>query len=74
MDKEEVYRRLHEYLMEFDKDWNDLVTMLKYIPLKVTLLSKDSFKRYLRSREGIPRVSRIEMREERFLELIKHVN
>jgi len=74
MDKTEVYRRIHEYLMEFDKDWNDLVTMLKYIPLKVTLLSKDSFKRYLRSREGIPRISRIEMREERFLELIKHVN
>lgn len=72
MSQEDVGKKVHEHLMEFDKDWNDLVTMLKYLPLKVSLLPKDSFKRYLRSREGIPRINRIGMREERFKELMKH--
>jgi len=72
MSKDEVYKRLHKYLMEFDKDYSDLVTLLKYHPLKITLLPRDSFKRYLHSKDGMPRIARIGMREDRFKELLKH--
>ncbi len=74
MSEEEVYKRINDHLCEFDKDWNDLVTLLKYEPLKLTLLPRDSFKRYLRSREGMPRIERIGMRDERFDELMQHAN
>jgi phenylacetate-coenzyme A ligase PaaK-like adenylate-forming protein len=72
MSEEDVYKRINDHLQEFDKDWNDLVTLLKYEPLKLTLLPRDSFKRYLRSREGMPRIARIGMRDERFEELMQH--
>ncbi len=70
MPKEEICKKIHEHLIEFDKDYLDLVTLLKYDPLKITLLPRGAFQRYLRSREGIPRISRIGMREDRFKELM----
>jgi predicted transcriptional regulator len=40
--------------------------------LKVTLLPKDTFKKYLHKKEGMARIQRIGMRAERFNELLSH--
>jgi len=71
MKTEDLTRILHQELVKFDKDYRDLTTFLKYIPLRVHLLPRGTFKRYLRLKEGIPRIERIGMREERFKELLK---
>jgi len=62
--KESVSERVNEKLTEYDKDWKDLSNMMQYTPLKVTLLPQGSFNKYLEKRPGIPKIQRINMREE----------
>ncbi len=70
---EDITGRIHEKLVEYDKDWRDLSSFLGYIPLKVTMLPKGSFKRYLEKLKGSPRVEKINMNEERFKDLISYI-
>lgn len=72
MSEDEVIDRVNKRLVEFDKDWRDLNDFMNYTPLKVTLLPKDTFKKYLHSKEGMARIQRIGMRDERFNELLSH--
>lgn len=61
---DEAKKRLHEELLAFDKDWRDLTSYLGYEPLKVVLLPRGSFLNYMHKRGGLPKVDRIEMRDE----------
>jgi hypothetical protein len=70
MSPDDVTRLLHQQLLEIDKDYRDLAGFLKYVPLKVQLLPRGTFQRYLREKEGQSRVERIFMREDRFKRLI----
>jgi len=65
MGAEEVTTRLHEALLEVDKDWASLTEYMKYTPLKVHLLPRGSFQRYLGKKDGLPKIERIEMKKER---------
>ncbi len=70
MSEDEVLDRVNKRLLEFDKDWRDLSDFMNYTPLRVTLLPKDTFKKYLHRKEGMARIQRIGMRGERFKELL----
>jgi hypothetical protein len=70
MKAEDVTRLIHQELIKFDKDYRDLTEFLKYIPLEVHLLPRGAFRRYLRLKEGQPRIERIGMKEDRFKELL----
>jgi phenylacetate-coenzyme A ligase PaaK-like adenylate-forming protein len=71
MDTEEVYKRLNDELLKVDKDWRDLSSFMDYTPLKIQLLPKGQFRKYLSRKVGMPRIERIGMREDRFTELLK---
>ena len=64
MSEEKVMNRLNTALTEFDRDWHDLVNFLKYVPLKVEVLSRGIFNKYLEEKEGMYRVERINMKQE----------
>lgn len=72
LSEDEVLDRVNKRLVEFDKDWRDLSDFMNYTPLKVAILPKDTFKKYLHRKEGMARIQRIGMREERFNELLSH--
>lgn len=63
MEAEKVYRLIDERLTAFDRDWHDLKRFLKFSPLRIELLPKGSFKRYMQSREGMTRIERIGMKK-----------
>jgi len=62
----EATKRINEKFVDFDRDWRDLIKMLKYMPLKVVPLAKGSFRKFLKEKSGTPKVTRIGMREDRF--------
>ena len=64
MGEDVVKEHIDGQLLKFDKDWRDLKSYLMYDPLKVQILPRGSFHRYLDSRGGLPKVERIEMRDE----------
>ena len=64
MAEQEVYDKVNRGLTDFDRDWRDLVDFMEYVPLKLRLLPRGSFSRYLEAKEGMPRVDRMEMRDE----------
>jgi hypothetical protein len=70
-DEAALAKRIDDKLTEVDKDWRDVSAFLKYSPLRVKLLPKGSFNRYLASQTGMPRVERIGMSDERFERLSK---
>ena len=70
MEAEELFARVHQELMKFDKDWRDLTDGMKYTPLKIHVLPKGTFREYLRKKEGMPRIERIGMRDDRLTELL----
>jgi hypothetical protein len=72
MTGEEAARRINERLLEEDKDWRDLTDYMGYDPLRVNLLPRGTIKRFLQSKEGVPRIARIGMRENQFKEFIAH--
>jgi len=71
MEVEEVTSRLHEELLNVDKDWNDLTEFMKYTPLKVNLIPRGSFRRYLGKMKSLPKIERIEMKEDRLRLLLE---
>lgn len=70
--QDELYSKVNEALLEFDKDWRDLSKFLNYTPLKITVLSKDTFAQFLHNKHGMARIARIGMRPERFNELLSY--
>lgn len=70
MAEDDLVNRIHSELLNFDKDWRDLTNWMNYVPLKVTVLPRGSFNRYLQKKEGLPKIPRIEMREELLKELL----
>lgn len=68
----EVYEKIQQELLDFDKDWRDLNDYLEYKPLKLRLLPKGSFRNYLEKRGGLPKVDRINMRESALELLLSH--
>ena len=64
MSEEEIVKRLNKALTDFDRDWHDLVNFLKFVPLKVEVLPRGIFNRYLEEKEGMYRVERINMKQE----------
>ena len=64
MSEEEVFSKLNRALTEFDRDWHDLVDFLKFVPLKVEVLPRGIFNRYLEEKDGMYRVERIGMKRE----------
>lgn len=70
MQGEEVRSRIHTELMNFDKDWRDLSTFFEYIPLEIRFLSQGTFNKYLEGKDGMARITRVGMREERFSQLL----
>jgi len=71
MSEVQIFNRLHEKLYDFDKDWRDLTNFMKYVPLKLRLLSRGTFKEYLKTKRGMPRIDRMEINEDRLLRLLK---
>ena len=74
IDEAALTKRINEKLAEVDRDWRDLQSFLKYTPLRLKILPRGSFKAYLASQKGMPRVERIGMSEERFRTLINKVS
>ncbi len=72
MDLSEIHRLLDKSLLEFDRDWRDLSAFMNYTPLKIRLLKKGTFKNFLHNKEGMARVQRIGMREERLQQLLSY--
>ena len=68
-----LHAKINSLLREYDRDWRDLSNFLDYDPLKITILPKGSFNRYLNRQKGMPKVERIIMKEERFKDLISSV-
>lgn len=68
--EDEILDRVNKELLQRDKDWRDLSDFMNYTPLKVSILPKDTFKKYLHNKEGMARIERIGMREERFKQLL----
>lgn len=69
-----VKERIDEQLMKFDKDWRDLKSFLMYDPLKIEILPRGSFSHYLDVRGGLPKVERIEIRDENLSLLLESKN
>jgi hypothetical protein len=67
---DDMVSKLHETLMRVDKDYRDLTSFMKYVPVKVRLLPEGAFRRYLRGKDGMPRIERIGMREDRLKVLL----
>ncbi len=74
MTLEEGAERADARLFEFDKDWKDLKNFLKYNPLRVRLLPRGSFSRYLASQKGLPKVERVEMSDDHLGRLLSGLN
>ena len=74
MDEAEVFKRIHGGLLDFDRDWRDLTNFLEYVPLKMRLMPRGSFRRYLEAKGGMPRVDRMEMRDEHLNRLLGEEN
>jgi phenylacetate-coenzyme A ligase PaaK-like adenylate-forming protein len=68
--QETMEEKIHDELYRFDKDYRDLTEFMKFKPLKVTILPQGTFNRYLESKEGMARIARIGMREERLKQLL----
>jgi hypothetical protein len=74
MPYEEAFEKLNAALLEFDKDWRDLSDFMSFTPLKLTLLPKGTFHKFLNTKEGMARIARIGMREERFNMLMEQAS
>jgi hypothetical protein len=70
MEVEGVIARVHDELVKFDKDWRELSKAMNYVPLRARILPHGTFSAYLRKKEGMPRIERIGMREDRLTELL----
>ena len=68
---EEVKEQVHKQLCKIDQDYKELVDFFEYVPLKIHLMPKGVFSKYVQERPGMPRVDRINMVDEEFRKLLK---
>jgi len=72
MSAEEIQKVIHKQLYEIDRDYRDLVDFFGYIPLRIHLVTKGVFSKYLEGKiSAVPKVDRINMREEEFKMILK---
>ena len=71
VDLEEATKIIHETFMAIDKGYQDLTNMMEYIPLRLSRLPKGSFKNFFSKKEGMSRIARIGMREDRLKILLE---
>jgi GH3 auxin-responsive promoter len=71
LNEKELFEKVNEGLNEYDKDWRDLREYLEYEPLKIKILERGSFNKFLERKTGIARIDRINMRDE-LIELLKN--
>ena len=71
VDLEEATKIIHETFMATDKGYQDLTNMMEYIPLRLSRLPKGSFKNFFSKKEGMSRIARIGMREDRLKILLE---
>lgn len=64
-------KEFHRQLYKIDKDYRDLSDFFGYTPLMLKVLRRGTFKRYLRGKRGMPKVDRVNMKEEHFKILLK---
>ena len=67
---QEIAAKINQQLQKLDKDWRDLLAFLKYEPIKITKLPRGTVNNYLKNKEGVPRLTRINMRQERLNKLL----
>ncbi|MBI2184216.1 MAG: GH3 auxin-responsive promoter family protein [Thaumarchaeota archaeon] len=68
--KQEVEDTIHQKLLEMDRDYAMLSRLFAYKPLRVTLLSKGTFAKYLGERTGTIKPERLAMKQENFQRLL----
>jgi len=71
IDVEDLTETLHKEFYDFDKDYRDLTNFFGYVPLKLHLLPRGTFKRYMEGKRGMPKIERIWMKEEWFNRLLR---
>lgn len=68
----QIQKQVNTYLYENDGDYRDLVNFFKYEPLKIQLVPKGVFSKYLEEKiAGVAKVQRVNMAEEEFKKIIK---
>ena len=74
---EAIVESLHKQLYRIDGDYRDLVDFMEYIPIKVYLVPRGVYTKYLEEKVGTyPKVTRVNMKERdfrRFLQLMERV-
>lgn len=74
MQPSEIKQRLHERLLEVDRDYRDLGEFFDYVPIRIRSVPEGTFAEYLKDKEGThPKVERIDMKEEEFRRFIQIV-
>ena len=72
MPAEQIEKSLQSYLYKADSDYKAVVDFFGYVPLKVRLLAKGTFSRYMEEKEASwGKVERINMKEGEFENLIR---
>lgn len=71
MSPDEIKERLHKYLYDVDRDYRELVDFFDYVPVKVHLVARGTFCKYMeRKVASWGKVDRMNMREEAFKKII----
>jgi len=71
MSAEEIEECLHNYLYDVDRDYRDLVNFFSYNPVKVYIVPRGTFCKYMERKDASwGKVERINMREEEFRKII----
>jgi len=74
MQPAEIKKRLHERLLEVDRDYRNLVEFFNYIPIRVRNVPNEAFAEYLKGKSGtLPKVERIDMKEKEFTRFLRIV-
>jgi len=69
---EDIQRAVHDQLYETDRDYKDLVDFFGYIPVKIRLLPKGTFAKYLEEKIAtVPKVDRVNMEERELHKILK---
>ena len=63
VDKNELEQNIHQSLGALDPDYANVNKFYQYSPLKLTIIPKGSFSRLLATKQGFPKVDRINMAE-----------
>jgi len=70
---EKIQKSIHEQLYGKDKDYHDLVDFFDYVPIKIRLVPRGVFAKYLEGipTGGFPKVDKINMSDKEFERLMR---